>query len=67
MLDYVRSSIPKASRATLGPIILQHDFAPATVEYQRRIIKSLQAKGYSLVSMKECLGIEIYQARAAAR
>lgn len=61
VLKYVKSSIPKAGMAASGPIILQHDFAPATIRHQKSIIKSLKKKGYTLVPMDKCLGFEAYQ------
>lgn len=64
VLEYVKSSIPKAGKANSGPIILQHDFAPATVEHLKDIIKRLKRQGYTLVSMDVCLGLEAYQDRS---
>lgn len=62
VMDYIHHEIPYASRrGGNGPIILQHDIIEATIYRQGEIIDALREKGYKLVSMDVCLGMDSYQ------
>ena len=59
--EHLANTILPAGSEGGGPIILLHDFIDATITALPKVITDLQEKGYKLVDMYECLGVEPYR------
>jgi len=58
-LKYVKTRVPRKNLPTADSVILlQHDIYQGTVTIQQDIIKILNAKGYSFVTMDQCIGVK---------
>lgn len=60
IIRFIKYEIPDADDSTAGPIILQHDIFHSTIQVQDRVIDELRSKGYEIVPMDVCLGIDSY-------
>src|SRR5688572_20166335 len=60
--DIINPSNPK----TDSFITLQHDIKDYSVEYVPKIIELVVAKGYSIVTVEECVGLQAYAEGPAA-